>query len=165
MNPIKKTIYTLACNGYSPDICEITFPYLKRYADKIGADFFVIQDRKFPDYPATYEKNQIHELARERQDDWAIFFDADVLVHPAFIDVTGVVGKDTVVIHDTVCSANFTRLNEFHLRDGRMLGMTNWIRLVLGFLEAVRYPTGGRNKGYLPLTGRYSTRRQTRAFC
>jgi hypothetical protein len=130
MNPIKKTVYTLACDGYSPEICEITFPYLKRYADKIGADFFVIRDRRFPDAPPTYEKLQIYELAEERQDDWSFFFDADCLVHPWLPDVTAFAGKHEVILHGTNCSANAFRPNKYFLRDGRMQGTGNWFNVV-----------------------------------
>ena len=61
-----KTLYTLACNDYAPKICELTFPLMERYAKKIGAEFFIIKSRKFPDLPPVYEKFRIYDLAKER---------------------------------------------------------------------------------------------------
>ena len=46
--PVKKTVFTLSVNGYSPEITEITFPLMQLWADKIGADFHVIRDRIIP---------------------------------------------------------------------------------------------------------------------
>lgn len=130
MNHIKKTIYTLDVDNYAPEMTEITFPFMKRYADKIGAEFHVITDRRFPDAPPTYEKFQIYELAREHKNDWSIFFDADVLIHPDLLDVTSRTPKDTVVVIGTGCSACWYRLNEFSLRDGRYASTGNWFSAV-----------------------------------
>ena len=58
----KKTIFTLNVDGYSPEITDITYPLIKRYAKHIDADLHIIKDRKFPDWPVTYEKLQIYEL-------------------------------------------------------------------------------------------------------
>src|SRR5271168_5376308 len=72
---VKKTIYTLNVGGYAPEICALTYPLLQAYARKIGADFHVIRDRKFPDWPVVYEKLQIHVLGKEHGDDWNIYID------------------------------------------------------------------------------------------
>jgi hypothetical protein len=37
MTTFRKTVYTLRVDDYSPAICELTHPLLKRFADKIGA--------------------------------------------------------------------------------------------------------------------------------
>ena len=84
--PIKKTLYTLNIGDYAPEIRALTFPLLRGWADKIGADFHVIEERKFPDWPIVYEKLQIYELGQGN--DWNIFADADTLVHPEMFDVT-----------------------------------------------------------------------------
>ncbi|HWB97853.1 MAG TPA: hypothetical protein VG672_14160 [Bryobacteraceae bacterium] len=47
--PIKKTVYTLNIGDYAPEICALTYPLMEAYARKIGADFHVIRERKFPD--------------------------------------------------------------------------------------------------------------------
>jgi hypothetical protein len=49
---------------------------LQAYASKIGAEFRVIRERRFPGWPLDYEKLQIHELAREDGNDWSIYGNA-----------------------------------------------------------------------------------------
>ena len=34
MNKIKKTIYTLALKGYAPELTSVTFPLMRKYAEK-----------------------------------------------------------------------------------------------------------------------------------
>jgi hypothetical protein len=124
---MKKGIYTLAVNNYEPGITDLTFPLMKQYAKKIGADFHVIEDRKFPDLPPVYEKFQVYELSKEHGNDWNIFIDADTLIHPDFWDVTALVSKDTTVSGYT---SDFTPMrfkpDEYFLRDGRFIGKGNW---------------------------------------
>ena len=47
------------------------YPYIKKYAQKIGADFYVIKERKFPDWYITYEKLQIYEIEKEKDAEYA----------------------------------------------------------------------------------------------
>lgn len=54
--PVKKTIYTLNIGDYAPEICALTYPLMQAYARKIGAEFHVIRERKFPDWPLDYEQ-------------------------------------------------------------------------------------------------------------
>ena len=61
--PLRKTIYTVNIGDYAPEICALTYPLMQAYARKIGADFHVIRERKFPAWPVVYEKLQVHELA------------------------------------------------------------------------------------------------------
>ena len=66
---IRKTVWTLNVGPgpgkrYAPEVCSLTYPLLEGYARKIGADFRIIQERKFPEWPVVYEKLQIHELAK-----------------------------------------------------------------------------------------------------
>lgn len=126
MRKVKKTLYTLCVDNYAPEITALTFPLMQKYADKIGADFCIINDRKFPEAPPVYEKFQIYELGRKAQNDWNIFFDADTLIHPDFFDVTTVVSKDTTVSNGTDFVPHRFRPTEYHLRDGRMIGKGNW---------------------------------------
>ena len=58
---------------------------MKNYANKIGAEFIEINERKFPDYSILYEKIQIYELGKDA--DWNIFFDGDVIVNNSMIDI------------------------------------------------------------------------------
>ena len=122
--PIKKTLYTLNIGDYAPEIRALTFPLLRGWADKIGADFHVIEERKFPDWPIVYEKLQIYELGQGN--DWNIFADADTLVHPEMFDVTEHIGKDTVC-HNGSDMANIRwKYDGYFRRDGRNIGSCNW---------------------------------------
>jgi hypothetical protein len=83
---LKKCVYVVATPGYQPEMCAITLPNLKQYADRLKADFRIITERKFPEWPVVCEKQQIHELGTDY--DWNISIDADMLVHPAIDDFT-----------------------------------------------------------------------------
>jgi len=80
--PGRKVIYTLRVGDYAPKICQMTYPLLRAYAHKIGADFEIISTRRWPAYPPVYEKLQIWHLAQEAKNAWSIFVDSDTLVHP-----------------------------------------------------------------------------------
>jgi len=122
----KITLYTLCVDNYAPDIVALTHPLLKRYASKIGAEFFVITERKSPTLPPVIEKLQIYDLARERGDDWVCFFDSDALVHPDMPDVTEICPFDTVMHNATdYASCRFT-YDDYFRRDGRHIGSGNW---------------------------------------
>ena len=139
-NGMKKTLYTLAVDGYEPEITEITFPLLKHYADKIGADFYVIEDRKFEGLPPVYEKFQIWDLSREHGNDWNIFFDADALIHPDFFDVTSVIGKDMTVSYGTdFVPVRFTP-DKYFLRDRRWIGKGNWCLIASDWCTDIWHP-------------------------
>jgi hypothetical protein len=126
MPKVKKTVYTLNVDDYAPEITEITFPYLKKWADKIEADFYVIKDRKFPEMPPVYEKFQIYELAKEHDNDWNIFVDADALIHPDMFDVTSCINKDVTASYGSDFVPHRFRPSKYSLRDGRMIGKGNW---------------------------------------
>jgi len=124
---MKKTIYTLALKGYAPDLIAVTFQLMRAYARKIEADFVVIEERKYPDRYPTYEKFQIWDLMKTRNDDWSIFFDADTMIHPDFVDVTAMLPRDTTCAG---YSNDFTpmrfRPDVPFLRDGRFIGKGTW---------------------------------------
>ena len=123
---MKKTLFTLNINNYEPEITGLTFPLMKMYADKIGADFHVITERKFEGF-AGLEKFQIYQLGKEMKNDWNIFIDPDCLVHPDFFDVTACLPKDTTCAYS---SSDFSPIrfkpDAYFLRDGRMFGKGNW---------------------------------------
>ena len=126
MTTLRKTLYTLNVDNYAPRICEVTYPLLKRYAEKIGAEFFVITERKSPTLPPVIEKLQIYDLARERGDDWICFFDSDALVHPDMPDVTEICPFDSIMHNATdYASCRFT-YDDYFRRDGRHIGSGNW---------------------------------------
>ena len=108
------------------EITKLTYPFIEMYAQKIGADVHVIKERKFPEWPVTFEKLQIYELAQEMQNDWNIYIDSDALVNPNMMDVTTLIGKDTVLHHGNDVSTHRYRPDRFFQRDGRWLGSANW---------------------------------------
>jgi hypothetical protein len=121
---MRKAVFTLNVNDYEPDIRALTYPLLQRYANRIGADFIVISERRFPDFPAVYEKLQIHELGRPY--DWNVFFDSDALVHPDLFDITDLLSKDTVLQNSKDFAPNRFTYDEYFRRDGRHIGACNW---------------------------------------
>lgn len=122
----RKTIYTLNIGDYAPEICFLTYPLIKEYASKIGADFKVIKDRKFPEWPVTYEKLQIYELAKQDGNDWSIYIDSDALVAPDFFDITDHLSKDTICHNWKDMAGIRWRYDQYFRRDGRHIGSANW---------------------------------------
>ena len=118
---MKKTIFTLNIDNYAPEICDITYPLIKRYARKIGADFHIIKERKFDkSLPPVIEKFQVYELSNGN--DWSIYLDSDTLVHPETVDWTNFLNKDTVLFNGVDMGAVRWKYNELFLRDGRNIG-------------------------------------------
>jgi len=126
---MRKTLYTLNVDGYAPELCKLTYPWLEFYADKIGAKFHVISERKWPHMPPVYEKLQIYELAQESGDDWNIYIDSDALVHPETVDWTALLDKDTVAHNGSDMAAVRWKYDGYFLRDGRNIGSCNWMTI------------------------------------
>jgi hypothetical protein len=132
---MRKTIYLLNIGyqgegtGYAPQITALTYPLIYRYAEKIGARIHVITKRKFPTWDLDYEKLQIHDLAKERDDAWSLYIDSDAVVHPELPDVTALVSRDTVAHNGVDFAALRWRLDGYFYRDGRNIGSCNWLAL------------------------------------
>lgn len=135
---MKKTVYSLSVDNYAPQITAITFPLINRYAEKIGAEFAIITDRKYPDLPPVYEKVQLYELSKEN--DWTIYIDADTLVHPDFPDITTLLNKDTVCFHFKDFAPIRWRYNNYLLRDGRHIGACNWFTIASDWCSDLWHP-------------------------
>lgn len=124
---MRKTIFTLNIDNYSPEITARTYPFIEGYARKIGANFHIISKREFPTFPIVYEKLQIYELGREN--DWSIYIDSDALVHPDTFDITELLPRDTVM----TCNVDFApirwRYDNYFKRDGRNIGAGNWFTI------------------------------------
>ncbi len=119
---MKKTIFTLNINDYSPEITNITYPFIDAYARKIGADLQIITTRKYPDYPIPYEKFQIYDLAT----DWNIYIDSDALIHPDTFDVTELLPEDTVLTARSEFAPIHFNYDRFFKRDNRHIYAGNW---------------------------------------
>ena len=121
---MKKTLWTLNVGNYAPELCQLTYPLLLAYSRKIGADFRIINERVFLDFPPVYEKTQIFRLGREN--DFNIYVDSDAVVFPDMFDVTERVSKDTVVHYATDHAGNRWKYDNYFRRDGRDIGSCNW---------------------------------------
>jgi hypothetical protein len=119
-----KAVFTLNVENYAPSIVELTYPLIRRYASRIGAEFIVISKRKYPDFPPVYEKLQIHELGKDY--DWNFFFDSDCLIHPDLFDISDFIAKDTVLQNAQDLAANRFAYDDYFRRDGRHIGACNW---------------------------------------
>lgn len=93
---MKKLLVTLNINDYDKEITDFTFPYMRQYAQNIGADFHIITERKFPDLDINFEKFQMYEFFKTY--DWIIFLDADCLINPKGVDLTTLVEENRVLI-------------------------------------------------------------------
>jgi hypothetical protein len=121
---VKKAIFVLDIGSYQPEVTRLTYPLFKRYARKIGADFNIITERKFPNNDIEYERLQAYQLGRDY--DYNFFFDADTVLHPELFDVTAYMTKDTVM-HSGIDRGDLRwRFDEYFLRDGRNIGSCNW---------------------------------------
>jgi hypothetical protein len=138
---MKKTLYTLNIDNYSPEITALTYPLIKRWANKIEAEFYVIDKRVFPKhYAPVYEKLQIYELQYERSDDWSIFVDSDALIHPDMWDPTNYLHKDTVAHNGNDMAGNRWRYDRFFRRDGRNIGSCNWLTIASDWCRELWHP-------------------------
>lgn len=124
----RKILCTLNLNPeeYKP-ITDLTYPLLKHYAWKMGADFWEINTREFPDCPSvTYEKVQLYKIAQDNDADWAVFVDTDALIHPDTPDFTVLFPRDTVAHHGSDMAAYRWRYDKYMMRDGRNIGSCTW---------------------------------------
>lgn len=125
------TIFTLNINNYEPEIRKLTYPLMREYARKIGADFVEISGRCFPSWPVSYEKLQIYELGES--EGWNLFFDADTLIHPDTIDFTDYLLEETVYNNSKDMAGLRWKFDRFFHRDGRSIGTGNWLAFVHGW--------------------------------
>lgn len=121
---MRKAVWTLNIGDYEPAITAVTYPLMQAWADKIDADWKIIKERRFPEWPITYEKLQLHTLGRGY--DWNIYLDSDALVHPNMYDPTNHVSPDTVGHYGCDMAGHRWTYDEYFRRDGRHIGAGNW---------------------------------------
>lgn len=137
---MKKTLWTLNIGNYAPELCELTYPLLLAYAKKMGADFQIINERRFPEMPVVYEKLQIFYLGRGN--DWNVYIDSDAVIFPDMFDVTERIPKDTVAHYHRDHCINRFKPNEYFRRDGRDIGSANWFTVASGWCMDLWHPLG-----------------------
>jgi hypothetical protein len=126
---LKKVIYLLNVDNFAPDVTAITYPLIRAYAAKIGAEICMITERKFQAFPPVYEKLQIYELAQGNNADWNIYIDSDTLIHPDFFDITNYLLKDTVAHNGRDVADHRWEFDRYFYRDGRHIGSCNWFTI------------------------------------
>jgi alpha-N-acetylglucosamine transferase len=117
---LKKAVYTLIVDNYFPELCKLTNENHRAYANKIGADYIIINKRRYPEWWPTYEKVQIFEIGV--QYDWCLHIDADVLVHPELKDITAG-SPDTIKWYSIYDPALYFKCDQYFTRDGRQIGV------------------------------------------
>lgn len=142
-----RKVYTLKVNDYFPELCAITIPWLRAYATRIGAEFVEVTERKFPEFPPTYEKLQLYDLTPENE--WSILIDADIIVNPQFPNVLKIVPIDHIGLYMTYPANMLFEADQYFARDGRALGIASnflvvhncnhdiWTPLEIPYEEAV----------------------------
>ena len=116
---MEKALFSLAVDNYPQEITDITFPLMQKWAQKIGADFHVITERQFPNFPATYEKCQLYHLGYEMNYDWVLFADADLLIDPDNSDFTQYLAPNTIATFRIYSAAEWWKSDEYFDWDGR----------------------------------------------
>lgn len=143
----KKTVHVLCVDNYFPEMCSVTLPLIQRYAKKIGAEFNLITERRYPDFPPTYEKVQVYDYGKDSE--WNILLDADLVVSEGAPDVT--LGDPSFVLAQSMFDASsMFSADQYFLRDGRNIGIAGgmvvssiythdlWTPLEFGYIEASR---------------------------
>lgn len=121
-----KTIFILNIDNFAPELTRITYPFIRVYAKRIGATIHMITERKFPDWPVTYEKIQIYELAKKIGSNFNLYIDSDALLHPEFLDITAHIPMDTVSCYSRDVADIRWQTDNYFRRDGRHIGWGNW---------------------------------------
>jgi hypothetical protein len=136
-------MHVLATPGYAPELCAITIPRLRVYASRIGADFNLIQERKFPDYPVNYERMQVYEAGKEY--DWNINIDADMVVGSKLPDITETSpkGRVSIVMKYDLSKHFHTEGNIFFERDGRDVGLVDAFVVTSSYTHDLWKPLSG----------------------
>lgn len=130
---MKKCIVTMCMNDWEPDITSQTFALMKFHAKKIGADFTIIDERKFPNLPLQCERFQIYDMVDEY--DWIIQLDADLLLHPDMPDVTELITKDTVLISTWDWAPKRFKLDEYFRRDARQISVPGFFTVTSNWMK------------------------------
>ena len=125
---LKKIIHILNIDNFFPELFELCFPTVERYAKKHGYDINVITERKFPEWHINYEKMQVWEDGKDA--DVNVLMDADVLVHPMMKDFAFIVPPTLIGFNDNYfMRTKFRVKNSNHelafLRDQRNIGVAS----------------------------------------
>lgn len=93
-----KAVVTMCFGQKYEELSVITQPTLKKYAEKIGADFVVINEKRLSNKYIHYEKFQIFDLFGKYHR--ILFLDSDIIVRPDCPDLFEVVSENKLGIFD-----------------------------------------------------------------
>jgi hypothetical protein len=144
-----KCIHVVATHE-PPELVEFTTPLFESYASKVGAELRFINERKFAQYPANYERMQVYESGREFS--WNMVIDGGVLIGPLLHDFTRLVDRRRVGLCLCSHAANFfkTTTNRHFIRDGRDLGFVETIIVTSALTHDLWEPLPGGPDDWLP---------------
>lgn len=74
-----KIVVTMGDANFKP-LTDLTFPMIEAYAAKVGADFKVLRERRYPNVNICYEKFQMRDLLDTYRR--VLYVDGDVLIRP-----------------------------------------------------------------------------------
>lgn len=155
----KKCVHVVATPDYSPELCSITLPTIRGYANRIGADFNLISTRKFPSFPVNYERMQIHEAGASYE--WNINIDADMIIGKALPDITDSAHAAIVRIVMKFDADAFFNINDdvYFKRDGRNAGIVDAFVVTSRLTHDLWEPLAGTFTSYSPVFKDGNTRR------
>jgi hypothetical protein len=120
---MKKILHVVNINDFFPELFAYTFPTMKKYAERYDWEINLITKRKFPEWHINYEKMQVWEDGKDA--DMNLLVDADVLIHPKFPCVSGIVPEYYIGFNDNYHASRKFILNDYFRRDGRDVGIAS----------------------------------------
>jgi hypothetical protein len=118
-------IHTIVINNYQPEVCKLTLPNLKAYADRIGADFNIIDKRVFDKYPIYFEEFQVYEMGKNYK--YNMVLNADFIMHTDVPDFTKDFNLNFVGAVGSIPLANCFKPNNYFKRSGMKNGISDSI--------------------------------------
>lgn len=125
----KTTVYTLNVGKYEPAITELTYPLIAAWCRKLGAEFHVMTERRWPEWPVVYSKLAIYELEQQVHSERIAYVDSDALIHPDFFNPFEHLPRDTVAHNGKDPASIRWTYDAYFRRDGRNIGSCNWLAL------------------------------------
>lgn len=116
-------VHTVVVNNYQPEMCRLTLPNIKAYADRIGADFNVIDKAVFAGYPPIFEEFQVYEMGKAYK--YNLLIDADFILHSDVPDFTKNVSLNSVGYLGSIELSHCFKPNNYFIRDGRNRGISD----------------------------------------
>jgi len=136
---MRKCIHTIVINNWFPEMCAITIPLLKAYADRIGADLNIISKPIYNSWPYNYEKMQIWNSGTGY--DWNYYIDADMIIDPINMpDFTEGANPEFFYFEAQLYPNHSYFAHPYFLRDGRNFGVSDCLLLTSSWTHDLWHP-------------------------